>query len=262
MGRSNWYGQPEEWGGAASKLPIGLRPDQLSGQCIQHGLLLSEACYGMELDRRTSENSIPLRALQDGMAACIGATVTAYGSYGAPLIGADLLAERIMAQLASGAPAGVALRQARIEFAQTVYRRQGHLDDVDRKTLLSFVLYGDPWASVAPYSEPLANRLGAFAGKVRLGKPRSVAPVDESQVPREVLAKVRSTLRKVLPGSDTTRLIISARADRSLAIKGDSEPDLVFSASEAVPTEDGALIRQAAHITFSHSAIVKVALTR
>jgi Tetratricopeptide repeat len=261
-GRSSWYGHPEEWAGPASKLPVALRPDQIGGRCALNALLVSEACYGMELDGRTIENSIPLRALQDGAAACVGSTVTAYGSYAAPLIGADLLTERLMVQLAAGASVGVALRQARAEFAQTIYRRQGYLDDVDRKTLLSYVVYGDPWAAVVagqPTPGPKNVRLSAI---LRPSRPRATTPLDERQVPRELVAKVRATLRRVLPGAEKVRLAIAARSDRGLALKGDQPPEMVFSAREDVATDDGAVLSQSAHITVSHNTVVKVAVTR
>ncbi len=263
IGRSSWYGQPDSWSGAATKLPVALRPEQLIGQCASDGLLISEACYGLELDGRSVEQAIPLQALRDGMAACIGSTVTAYGSYATPLIGADLLCERLIVHLASGMPSGLAMRQARSEFAQIMYRRQGHLDDVDRKTLLSFVLYGDPWAAVAlPNGQPANQAPGLFNTILRPGRPRSVAPIDERQVPRDVLRNVRAALRKVLPGLEQARLAVTARSDRGLALKGDNPPDLVFSAHEQVQTDDGDTITQTAQITVSHDAIIKVALTR
>lgn len=263
IGRTSWYGQPDQWSGAATKLPVALRPAQLIGQCVSDGFLISEACYGLELDQRTLDDAIPLQALQDGIAACVGSTVSAYGSYSTPLLGADLLCERLIAHVASGVPVGMALRAARSEFVQTMYRRQGHIDDVDRKTLLSFVLYGDPWAAtLSPtrsQKEPLSGR---FSSMLRLGRPRTIAPIDERQVPGDVLRKVRATLRKALPGFERAHLAVTARSDRGLALKGDDPPDLVFSAQEQVATADGDTISQSAQITVSHHAIVKVAITR
>jgi hypothetical protein len=263
IGRTSWYGQPDSWPGAATKLPVALQPAQIIGQCTNNGFLISEACYGLELDQRAVSDSIPLQALHDGMAACIGSTVTAYGSYTTPLIGADLLCERLLSHVAAGVPIGLALRQARSEFAQTMYRRQGHLDDVDRKTLLSFVLYGDPWATaVLPSSQPTERVIGRFNALLRLGRPRTVAPIDEHQVSYDVLRMVRAALRKALPNLEQAHLAVSTRTDRGLALKGDDPPDLVFSAHEHVPTDDGGTIAQSAQITVSHHAIVKVALTR
>jgi hypothetical protein len=73
---------------------------------------------------------------------------------------------------------------------------------------------------------------------------------------------VRAALRKALPSLEQAHLAVSTRTDRGLALKGDDPPDLVFSAHEHVPTDDGGSIAQSAQITVSHHAIVKVALTR
>jgi hypothetical protein len=39
---------------------------------------------------------------------------------------------------------GESFKNAKLDFARKVLRRQGFLDDDDQKTLLQFVLYGDP----------------------------------------------------------------------------------------------------------------------
>jgi hypothetical protein len=39
---------------------------------------------------------------------------------------------------------GESFRNAKLDFARKALRRQGFLDDDDKKTLLQFVLYGDP----------------------------------------------------------------------------------------------------------------------
>ncbi|GAB4113189.1 MAG: hypothetical protein OHK0050_15970 [Roseiflexaceae bacterium] len=262
IGRQSWYGQPAAWGGAATRLPTALNPDQLIGQCVSGGLLISEACYGLELGRGVSQN-IGMRALQEGVAACVGSTVSAYGSYTTPLVGADLLCQRLMTHLANGAAVGTALRQARIEFAQELIRRQGQLDDVDRKTLLSFVLYGDPWATaVAGQPQPHNLNTRPVVIPIHRAQPVAKAALDERQIPRELLAKVRQTLQRVLPSANAARLAISAQIQAGLNIKGEQSTELVFQASERIATADGASITQSAQITVSRNAVVKVALSR
>jgi hypothetical protein len=39
---------------------------------------------------------------------------------------------------------GESFKNAKLDFARKALRRQGFLDDDDKKTLLQFVLYGDP----------------------------------------------------------------------------------------------------------------------
>ncbi|HJZ50336.1 MAG TPA: tetratricopeptide repeat protein [Roseiflexaceae bacterium] len=262
-GLPNWYGQPDlPWPGAATKLPVALRPDQLAAQHLAGGLLISEACYGAELVERTPNNSIPLRALAEGVLACVGATASSYGSNGTPLVAADLLCQRLLIQLASGIPAGPALHQARLEFAQTMYRRQGYLDDVDIKTLTQFVLLGDPWASIGPgLSAPTSWPVSKLAGIERVPKPRPKAVLNEHQVPRDLLKHVRAVLSQVLPGARTSSLYIVTQPTMRLARKNDSEQDFVFSAHDQQITSDGHTVAQTAHVTVSRQAIVKVALT-
>jgi hypothetical protein len=88
-------------------------------------IMISEACYGAELLGRSVHNSIPLKALSclKGALAFVGATVNAsvWGSANVPLLGADLLFERLTHYLADGMTVGLALHFARLEFAQIMY---------------------------------------------------------------------------------------------------------------------------------------------
>jgi tetratricopeptide (TPR) repeat protein len=263
-GLPNWYGQPEAvWPGAATRLPIALRPDQLGTRSVAGGLLISEACYGAEIADRGPESSIPLRALAEGMLACVGATASSYASLATPLLGADLLCQRLLARLAAGAAIGEALHQARLEFAQTMYRRQGYLDDVDVKTLMEFILLGDPWATIEARAPSRANwSISKVAGIERVPKPRPKLVVEEARVPRDLLKRVRHALRQALPGATTVALHVVAQPSLRYTRKGDDEPELTFSASDQQLTTDGHQIARTAHVTVSGQAVVKVALTR
>ena len=261
-GLPNWYGQGEGIGsGAASRLPVALRPDRIGG-VVAGGILVSEACYGMELPGRTTATSIPLRALAEGALACVGATASAYGSYAAPLVCADLLCQRLLAHLARGLPVGHALQQARLEFAQTIYHRQGFLDDVDVKTLGEFVLLGDPWAGVAPLAAASGWAAPKLAGAEGAPAHRPLVTLEEARVPGALVGRARAVLKRVLPGAAAAPLRIAAQPEQRLARKGHAAQDLVFSASEARATSDGHQVAQTAHITLRGEVVVKVALTR
>jgi hypothetical protein len=264
VGLPNWYGQPEAvWPGAATRLPIALRPDQLGARSAAGGLLISEACYGAEIAERGPENSIPLRALAEGMLACVGATASSYASLATPLLGADLLCQRLLARLGAGATVGEALHQARLEFAQTMYRRQGYLDDVDVKTLMEFILLGDPWAAIEARAPSRANwSISKVAGIERVPKPRPKSVVEEARVPRDLLKRVRQALRQALPGATTVALHVIAQPSLRYTRKGDTEQELTFSASDQQLTSDGHQIARTAHVTVSGQAVVKIALTR
>ncbi len=261
-GLPNFYGQPEGVWGAASKLPIALRPDQLAVGDLRGGLLLSEACYGADLAGRTAANSILLRALACGALACVGATVNAYGSTDLPLVGADLLFHKMMAHLSRGAPVGEALHNARIEFAQEMYRRQGYLDDVDTKTLIEFVLLGDPWAGLGEGEAQGAVAAHRIPAIERLPKPRAKAVVAEADLPRDIVGRARDALRRLLPGVGVAPLHIVAQANPRRQRKGEPMADLVFSMHQSRSTEDGYQIEQTAHLTMSGRTVTKTALTR
>ncbi|MDW8147059.1 MAG: tetratricopeptide repeat protein [Roseiflexaceae bacterium] len=264
-GLPNFYGQPDTvWPGAATRLPVALRPNQVDADMADGVLILSEACYGAEIIGRTVDTSIPLRALARGALAVVGATVNAYGSLSDPLIGADLLFQHILKHLARGEPIGRALHQARIEFAQEMYRRQGFLDDVDIKTLIEFVLLGDPWGALydADIEPKPWNADRTIVALERMPKPRACVVLDEAEAPRDALQRARAVLRRVLPHGAALPLRITAQLNPRRQRKSDPERDLTFSARDHVPTVDGHSIAHTAHVTISGQAVVKVALTR
>lgn len=263
QGLPNFYGQPDAaWPGPATKLPVALRPDQLANGALAGGMLLSEACYGGELAGRTPATSIPLQALAGGALACLGATVNAYGSTQTPLVAADLLFQRILGHLARNVPIGAALHHARHEFAQEMYRRQGFLDDADAKTLLAFVLLGDPWFALDGPAPQGAVAPGRIAAIERVPKPRPKAVLAERDLPRELVQRARAALGRIAPGIAHGPLLITAQPNPRRQRKGDPEQSLVFSAREQRNAEDGAHLPLAAHVTLSGKSIVKLVVTR
>jgi hypothetical protein len=85
-----------------------------------------------------------LNLLSKGSLAIVGSTVVSYGSVTSPLIGADLLGYFFWNYLRQGQSVGNAFLRAKFSLAREMSKRQGFLDGEDQKTLLSFVLYGDP----------------------------------------------------------------------------------------------------------------------
>ncbi len=121
-------------------LPICLN----SGRAPQ--VVFSEACYGAHIINKSTDQAMSLRFLQVGTQAVVGSTCISYGSISPPLIAADFLGHAFWSFLREGVPAGEALRRAKISLAREMHNRQGYLDGEDQKTLISFVLYGDPLA--------------------------------------------------------------------------------------------------------------------
>lgn len=141
----NWYGQRDTLFPADYPLfPLALRPQDLSADTYGGSIVLSEACYGAYVTDKSSEESIALRLLALGALAFVGSTRVSYGAITPPLVCADLIGHYFWAGLLGRLSVGEALLYAKVSLAREMQQRQGYLDGEDQKTLLSFVLYGDP----------------------------------------------------------------------------------------------------------------------
>jgi hypothetical protein len=260
---ANWYGHAR---GrpllSIDHLPVACTPQRIGRLAVDGSIMLSEACYGMELARRTPGHSIPLALLEAGAAACIGSTVNAYGTTAAPLVAADLLMAELLRQILRGVPAGQAMVDARAAFVDSMQRRQGYLDEVDLKTLQSFVFFGDPWATVETSSARPARKAVTSAqpapARRRLGR-----IVGESEIIPATIRMARSRLaRLVSPEAAQTltirRFDIAARE----GAKARPEETLTFSAHDVAMASDGAYVTQAAHITMRGDEVLKEVVTR
>ncbi|HEX9596839.1 MAG TPA: hypothetical protein VF982_08180, partial [Anaerolineales bacterium] len=201
---AEWYGQrdPQQNSGGPD-YPVALRPSDIvnSGRAPQ--VVFTEACFGAHIFDKSVDNALALKFLDSGSKAVVGSTVTSYGSVTTPLIAADLLGQTFWKLLKEGHPAGEALRRAKIAMAQTMHRRQGYLDGEDQKTLISFVLYGDPLAQVVANGEVPKRIL-----RVESSSPEVKAICDRADgrhialdnLPEETLATVKSVVAEYLPG--------------------------------------------------------------
>jgi len=186
--------------------PVALRPQDIrpgKGADQVPAVIFSEACYGMYIHGRALDEAISLKFLEAGSLAIIGSTCMAYGSIGAsPMVAADLLGHTFWRFLEQGMPAGEALRQAKIYLASEMHARQDYLDGEDQKTLISFVLYGDPLAEPLKRSRtPKTVRYQAQPlAEIHTINERAPSPGDAGPVPAEVMDGVRQAVAKYLPG--------------------------------------------------------------
>lgn len=209
-------------------------------QPAQPGVVFSEACYGAHVVGRETAQAISLTFLRAGSSAFVGSTCIAYGAIAMPLTAADLLGHTFWQYLTEGFPAGEALRRAKITLSTEMDRRQGYLDGEDQKTLISFVLYGDPlyndlslagsragrrvskhslhlqadaqsaagegslpdWLTKGLESEP--PHIHTVCDRVDGGSGKAAgnqqAAGEDGTIPPEVLGKVRQIVAKYLPG--------------------------------------------------------------
>jgi len=150
----NLHGLPDtaEWYGQRDPIEIHEGPDypvalslaDLPKNGSAPKVIFSEACYGGYISNKSEKDSIALRFLSIGSMAVVGSTCISYGSVTTPLVGADLLGFLFWNGLKDGYSVGEALSQAKIGLVREMNKRQGFLDGEDQKTLISFVLYGDP----------------------------------------------------------------------------------------------------------------------
>ena len=200
--------------------PIALRPQDVVNGGRAPQVVFSEACYGAHIFGRGVEDSLALKFLGSGSQAVVGSTVISYGSVTTPLNAADLLGKAFWQFLQEGFSVGEALRRAKIHLAKEMHKRQGYLDGEDQKTLISFVLYGDPLAG--------AKNLSGFENLKGFGKSskevqrfrdnppqvkticdRAGTPAESQPIPDDVMERVKRLVEQYLPGMEGAELAMS-----------------------------------------------------
>ena len=141
-----WFGQrdPLRDRSGGSEFPVALRPQDVVNGGRAPKVVFTEACYGAHVIGKSSETALSLKFLSSGSHGVIGSTKISYGAISPPLIAADLIGRLFWDELRRGSAVGEALRRAKLKLVAEMHERQGFLDGEDQKTLISFVLYGDP----------------------------------------------------------------------------------------------------------------------
>lgn len=133
---NKWYGQ------GGSRYPIAISPDNIPR--LKDAIVFTEACYGAyTIDKEISE-SLAFTFLEAGARCFVGSTTVAYGPPTPPPTEADLMVNLFFHEILKGSKFGVALLNAKQEFFKIMIAKQGFLDGDDKKTLLQFILYGNP----------------------------------------------------------------------------------------------------------------------
>jgi hypothetical protein len=205
-----WYGQRDPYNDDESgpDFPIALRPQDVVNGGKAATVVFSEACYGANIAAKTSETALCLKFLSAGCQAVIGSTKISYGSLAAPLIAADLRGRLFWENINQGMTAGEALRQAKLTLAAEMHRRQGFLDGEDQKTLISFVLYGDPLFMPHPNGAPLLrkhlHRRNPSRSDFKASSTKN-GSTDENVPDAENIEQVRALMAQYLPGMADAR---------------------------------------------------------
>ena len=208
---AEWYGQKDSTDTSNEPdYPVALSPKNLTKNGNAPQIVFTEACYGGHVLDKNEEQSLALKFLSIGSRAFVGSTTIAYGSVSAPLIGADLLGFHFWKYLREGSTVGEALLQGKLEVAKEMNQRQGFLDGEDQKTLISFVLYGDP---LTGYEEFKTRSKSTVRSKshpsVKTICDRKSEENEAVSIPQEVLQEVREIVEAYLPGLDDADFSVS-----------------------------------------------------
>ncbi len=206
-----WYGQSDYNDLKDNpEYPVALSPQDILNDGNPPAVVFSEACYGAYIDGKNENEALSLKFLSTGTKAFAGSTCVSYGSVSAPLIGADQLASQFWKGIKEGTPVGEALRNAKVQMAQEMSRRQGFLDGEDQKTLISFVLYGDPMFSI---TQNKMNKKGITRDRIK-EKVLTVCESDEKQgildeMDQETMSHVKLIVEQYLPGLKDANFTVS-----------------------------------------------------
>ena len=133
-----WYGEHE------GHFPVAFLPDMAAQiECLN--VIGVEACYGARFSGLKVRESVMLSALSHLTVAFLGSSRIAFGPRRPPSRLADIMIRDFLLAMRRGIPAGVAHLYARNAVARTM--SQPEMDPhLAIKTLLSFNLFGDPYA--------------------------------------------------------------------------------------------------------------------
>ena len=208
---SEWYGQcdptqPE----LGPEFPVAMRPQDIRNSGSAPRLVFTEACYGANIAGKMVDEAISLKFLASGTHALVGSTCISYGSLSTPLSSADLLGRVFWNLLQEGFTAGESLRRAKIHLTREMHRRQGFIDAEDQKTLISFVLFGDPLAQ--PFHTKLSPKISSHLSDDAVPVPtvceRTCEGEAGSSVSLETILHLKSIVAQYLPGMNDAKVSI------------------------------------------------------
>ncbi|MCB2203086.1 hypothetical protein KQH56_03685 [bacterium] len=207
----NWYGQKSFTSNSSGPdYPIALSPALFSEKVPSPNHVFSEACYGANVIDKQHDEAMSLKFLDCGTDTFVGSTCIAYGAVTMPLIAADYLAELFWKRVLDGDAVGYALMRAKLTFAQEMTRKQGFLDGEDQKTLLSFILFGDPLAQYdGIQSTPKLIRPKQHPALKTLSDSDLQPASEAAPMPDRVSAGVLDVIEKYLPGLQNAQMKIN-----------------------------------------------------
>jgi hypothetical protein len=209
---SEWYGQsdptlPE----SGPEFPVAMRPQDIRNGGSAPRTVFTEACYGANIIDKQVDEAMALKFLASGTQAVVGSTCISYGSLSIPLSSADLLGRAFWSLLQEGFTAGEAFRRSKIQLTREMNQRQGFLDAEDQKTLISFVLFGDPLAQ--PFKTKVSPKVTPHLSDDVVQVPtvceKSCEGEAGSSVSLETISHLKTIVAQYLPGMNDAAISLS-----------------------------------------------------
>jgi hypothetical protein len=203
-----WYGQKDYSENVEGPdFPVAVSVDKIPSISNNIDLIVTEACYGGYIIDKTIDDSMALKLISIGSQGLVASTCISYGSVYTPLIGADLLTFVMWKYTKEGSSFGEAFMQAKLGLINVMNQRQGYLDGEDQKTLLSFVLYGDPLGCLEPhvYLEKSIARDGHDID-IKAVSDQDGALTKAPRISKEVSANLNEMLNSYLPSIDSASM--------------------------------------------------------
>ncbi len=274
----NWYGQRDLTISAEGPLmPVAFTPEQIPAGQVEGLVVFTEACYGAYILGKTPTSSLALRFLAEGALGVVGSTMISYGVSIPPLADADLLGYFFWQHVLAGESLGDALLQAKVDLTREMYARQGYLDGDDMKTLLEFVLYGDPLASPGTSPAVEARLKSATRTAERLSPPllcgKHAKTLALHQLSEDLVERVRRSIAWLHQDAEVGEIEVDLRAGcptgvcsvcRAVLNRAEPDPEaLFFTSRRELEAEDGTRIPQWTRVVVDPGGrITKMVVTR
>ena len=171
-----------------------------------------------------------------------------------------------MKNLSEGLAIGNAFIKAKVDFVREMNRRQGYLDGEDQKTLISFILYGDPLIAYDPY-QGAAKNLGreAAAPVVKTICDRTTYDEKSATVTPKMVSTAKDLVKDYLPGIEYAEVRIQNQQARMVSGGGKSvsQPKRVVVSFSKQVNQSDKIHKHFAKVTLDQQGqVLKVAVSR
>ena len=205
-----WYGQRDfSEVSNGPDFPVAITAEKISKLLNNIDLVFTEACYGGLTVEKSINDSIAMKLISIGCQGLVGSTCIAYGSVFTPLIGADLLGFIFWKYTKDGYSFGESLMHAKIGLIRVMNERQGYLDGEDQKSILSFVLYGDPIGYLEPniFLEKFQEQENT-QNKLNLVSDQDGVYFSSSGISEHITKDINELLQSYIPGMENAKVKI------------------------------------------------------